>query len=75
MNNPKEFAKIKKQNPDFEVLSKSEIKKKAMDSAKGALSPDSVLPLALLGLILMSAINSIFITIIYRRIVFRPKKQ
>jgi len=75
LNNPKKLAEIKKDNPEFEVLSKEEIKKKAVESAEGAFSPSSILPLSLLGLILMSAINSIFITVIYRRIVFRPRKQ
>ena len=66
---------IKKSNPDYEVLSKEEIRKKAVEGAQGAFSPKSILPLSLLGLILMSALNSIFITIIFRRVVFRPRKQ
>ena len=74
LNAPGGLEKIKKENPDFEVLSKQEIKEQAMDSAKGALNPTSTMTLTLLGLIVMSAMNSIFITIIYRRIVFRRPK-
>lgn len=75
LNKPGGLAEIKKDNPDFEVLSKEEIKKQAMDSARGALSATSTMTLTLLGLILMSALNSIFITIIYRRIVFRTPRN
>ena len=65
LNEPGGLEKIKKENPDFEVLSKEEIKDQAMDGARGALSSTSTMTLTLLGLILMSALNSIFITIIY----------
>lgn len=75
LNEPGGLEKIKKENPDFEVLSKDEIKEQAMDSAKGALNPTSTMTLTLLGLIVMSAMNSIFITIIYRRIVFRRPRH
>lgn len=75
LNDPKKFAEIKESNPDYEVLSKEEIRQQAIEGAEGAFSPKSALPLSLLGLILMSALNSIFITIIYRRVVFRPRKQ
>jgi len=73
--NPKQFKKIQDSNPDFEVLSKEEIKEKVMEGLRSTYSPNSVLTLSLLGMIVMSAVNSIFITIIYRRIVFRPRKQ
>ncbi len=75
LNSPGGLAKIKKENPEFEVLSKEEIKKQAMDNARGALSASSTMTLTLLGLIVMSAMNSIFITIIYRRIVFRTPRR
>ena len=74
LDDPKKFAEIKKSNPDYEVLSKEEIRQKAVKGAEGAFSPKSILPLSLLGLILMSALNSIFISIIYRRIVFRNQR-
>jgi magnesium-transporting ATPase (P-type) len=75
LNKPGGLEEIKKDNPDFEVLSKEEIKEQAMDSARGALSSTSTMTLTLLGLIVMSAMNSIFITIIYRRVVFRTPNK
>ncbi|MCR9172567.1 MAG: DUF4199 domain-containing protein [bacterium] len=75
LNAPGGVAKIKKENPDLEVLSKEEIKEQAMNSARSTLNATATLVVTLLGLIVMSAMNSIFITIIYRRIVFRPRKK
>lgn len=73
LDDPKELAKIKKENADFEVASKEEIREKFMEGYRSSLAPRAVLTLSLLGLIVMSAMNSIFVTIIYRRIVFRSK--
>jgi len=74
LDNPKELAKIKKTNADFEVLSKEEIHDEVMQGYRSTYSANSTLTLSLLGMIVMSAMNSIFITIIYRRVVFRPRK-
>lgn len=71
MNDPKQFEEIKASDPDFEVLSKDEILKKFQSGFRASYSPNSVFSLSLLGLIVLSALNSIFITIIFRRIVFR----
>lgn len=75
LNSPGGLQKLKKQNPDFEVLSKEEIKEQAMGAARSTINPTATMVVSLLGLIVMSTMNSIFITIIYRRIVFRTPKK
>lgn len=71
LDKPGMLEEVKKDNPDFEVLSRQEIEKRIMDGHRSATSPTSVLTLSLLGMVVMSALNSIFVTIIYRRVVFR----
>lgn len=74
MDKPGELAKIKNKNPDFEVLSKDEIFEKIMSGYRSSLNPRATFTLSLLGMVLMSALNSIFVTIIFRRVIFkRPK--
>jgi len=74
MDKPGKLAEIKEQNADFEVLSKDEIFEKIMSGYRSSLNPKSTFTLSLLGLVLMSALNSIFITIIFRRVIFRTQK-
>ncbi len=71
LKDPVKFKKLKASNPDFEVKSKEEIYDEYMKSFESSYSPRSVTTLSLLGLILMSALNSIFVTIIFRKVVFR----
>jgi hypothetical protein len=75
LNDPASFEQIKQDNPDFEVMSKEEIKDQVMTGVKSTLSANATLVTSLLGLIIMTALNSIFITIIYRRIVFRETRR
>lgn len=74
LNNPSELQRIRGENPDFEVMSKEEIHEKVMEGMRSTYNAKSVLTLSLLGMIVMSALNSIFVTIIYRKVVFRRPK-
>jgi len=75
LNDPTKLEEVRKDNPDFEVMSKEEIKDSVMEGVRSTLSANATLALSLLGLIIMSALNSIFITIIYRRVVFRDSSR
>lgn len=75
LDNPVEFQKIKDSNADYEVKSKEEIKEQIMEGYRSSYSANSVMTLSLLGLVVMSAMNSIFVTIIYRKVVFRQPKR
>lgn len=70
---PEKVKLVKEANPDFEVLSNEQIEKNLIDSYRRSTSANSTFVLALLGMVVLSAMNSIFVTIIYRKVVFRPR--
>lgn len=71
LNNPKEFAEIKASNEEFEVMTKEEILTKLKENLVRNYSASFTMTVSLLGLLLLATINSIFITIIYRKLIFR----
>jgi flagellar biosynthesis/type III secretory pathway M-ring protein FliF/YscJ len=71
MQRPSYVDSLKIQNNDFEVLSDEEIFKKIKTDTESALSANSLLVFSLLGLIVLSLTYSIFITIIFRKILLR----
>lgn len=71
LNNPEDFEALKKSNADFEVMSKDEIKKNLITNQEAMFSPQAVTTISLLGMLLLSTVNSIFVTIVFRRIIFR----
>lgn len=73
LNNPKTFQKIKDSNADFEVMTKAQIQKKIMINDKSGLSANSSTIMALLAMTMYTTLNSVFITIIFRKIVFKRK--
>jgi len=75
LDDPVKFQEIKDSNAEYEVKSKEEIKEQVMEGYRSSFSANSVMTLSLLGLVVMSAMNSIFITIIYRKVVFRQPKR
>lgn len=62
---------LKQQNQDFNVMSNEEIYKQIREETASAYSPKSLLTLSLLGLIVLGFTYSIFITIIFRKILLR----
>ena len=71
LNTPEGLSNIREQNPEFEVLTKEEIFKKLKQGPDGFYSPTSTMTLSMLGLLVLGTMNSIFITVIYRKVVFR----
>lgn len=71
LNDPIQFKKLKAANEDFEVMTKEQIEQSIKDNIDASLSPGSTMTLSLLGMLILSTINSIFVTVIYRKIVFR----
>jgi hypothetical protein len=68
---PGGLEQARESNPDFEVLSAEEIFSKMKSGYESFYSPNSTMILSLLALILLSTLNSIFVTVIFRKIVFR----
>ncbi len=71
LGNPDEFAEIKASNEEFEVMTKEEILSKLKENLERNYSASFTMTVSLLGLLLLATINSIFITIIYRKLIFR----
>lgn len=72
LDNPKQFAEIKAR-PEFHSKTKEEIFKQARDNQRAIFSPGSTMTLSLLGMLLLSTINSIVITIVFRRVLFKQR--
>ncbi|TNE70298.1 MAG: DUF4199 domain-containing protein [Bacteroidetes bacterium] len=71
LSDPEGFAEIKASNEAFEVMTKDEILAELKENLERNYSPSFTMTVSLLGLLLLSTINSIFVTIIYRRLIFR----
>lgn len=73
LDDPKEMAKIKKNNPDLESLTREEIYEKAIANQKAMFSPGSTMTISLLGMLLLSTVNAIILTVIFRRVLFKQR--
>lgn len=62
---------LKLQSPEFKVLTKEEIYSKIRLSTISAYSPKALLTFSLLGLMILGLTYSIFITVIFRKILLR----
>ncbi|MEJ6777800.1 MAG: DUF4199 family protein [Crocinitomicaceae bacterium] len=71
LENPESFAEVKKSNAAFEVMTKEDIYAKLIQGPRGFYNPISTMTVSMLAMLLLTTINSIFITIVYRKIVFR----
>lgn len=66
-----EFEAIKRTRPEFEVMGKEEIFKELIQGPRGFYKASTTMTVSMLALLLLATINSIFVTIVYRKIVFR----
>ena len=73
IKNPQDFQILKNSNPDYEVMTVKQIRNIEIKNGKSALSASSDATFAMLAMLLYAMFNSIFITIILRKIVFKNK--
>ena len=66
---------LKMQNQDFNVMTNKEIYSYIKEETSSALSPKSLLTLSLLGLIVLGFTYSIFVMIIFRKVLLREYYQ
>jgi hypothetical protein len=71
LNDPDNIKDLKNENEDLSNKSDQEIKKLMMNNTEMMYSAKFTMVITLLGLTIFSAINSLIISLIYRRIVFR----
>jgi hypothetical protein len=66
-----QFEAIKITRPEFEVMGKEEIFKELIEGPRAFYKASTTMTVSILALLLLATINSILITIVYRKIVFR----
>lgn len=71
LNTPEGLAQARQQNEDFEVLSKDQIYRRMIQGPRTVYSPQTTFVLMLMGLVLLSTVYAILVTIIFRRVLFR----
>ncbi|TNE55121.1 MAG: DUF4199 family protein [Bacteroidetes bacterium] len=71
LDKPEGLKQIRSQNEEFEVLTKEQIYEELTKGLKSVYSAQSTFVLMLLGLVLLSTIYSLLVTIIFRKILFR----
>lgn len=75
LNDPEEFEKMKESNGDFEVMSKDEIRASLITNQEAMYSTQAVTTIGLLGMLMLATVNSILISIVMRRVIFKGIDQ
>lgn len=73
IDDPKQLKEIKEFRPEYGALTKEEIFQEMSKSPKAMFSPGSTMTLSLLGMLLLTTINAIVLTVIYRRVLFKQR--
>jgi hypothetical protein len=75
LEKPGGLEKARESNPEFELLSKEQIYEKLKSGPAGFYKASSTMTLSMLALLLLATLNSIFVTVIYRRVVFKDVRR
>lgn len=70
LDDPAQLKKVR-ENPEMESLTKEEIYKKAIANQRAIFSPTSTMTISLLGMLLLSTINAIILTFVFRRLLYK----
>ena len=72
LNDPKQLAEIKK-SPENESKTKEEIYALGIKNQKAIFNAGSTMTMSLLGMLLLTTINAIVVTVAFRRILFKQR--
>lgn len=75
LDSPEELKAMKESNPSFEVMTKEEIYEDLRKAPQTWYSAKFTMTVGLLAMLLLSTINSIVVTVIYRKIMFRKIEE
>ena len=75
LNDPEQLQALRDSNEDFEVMSVEKLRESLVSNQEAMYSAQAVTTMTLLGLLILATFNSIFITIIYRKLVFPPVQE
>ncbi|MFT5861015.1 MAG: hypothetical protein ACI865_003133 [Flavobacteriaceae bacterium] len=73
MNDPAKLKELKAGNADYEIMTDEEIREQQISNQRAMFSAKSAMTVSLLGMLILSTINSIFITVVYRKLIFRDR--
>jgi len=71
LDDPVELDKIRAENEDFEVMTKDEIYNSMVQGPRIFYNAKSTAIVSMLALLMLATLNSIFVAIIYRKVVFK----
>ena len=71
LDEPEELQNLRDSNTEFEVMTKQDIYDSMIQGPENFYNAKSTMILSLLALLLLATLNSIFVAIIYRKIVFK----
>ena len=71
LDNPTDLKAMRESNAEFEVMSKDQIRESIVSNQRAMYSAQAVTTISLLGMLILATFNSIFITIVMRKLVFR----
>lgn len=65
------LEQTRKSRPEFASMTKEEIYKSLISNPRSFFNPKTTFTIALLGLLMLSVLNSIVLTVVFRRLIFR----
>lgn len=72
LDDPKQMKELRK-SPEMETLTRKEIFDKAIANQRAIFNPGSTMTISLLGMLLLSTINAIILTVVFRRVLFKQR--
>ncbi len=75
LDNPEDLKKLRAANGEFEVMTKEEIYESMIQGPQNFYNPKATAIVSMLALLMLATLNSIFVTIIYRKVVFKKITQ
>ncbi|MBB77615.1 MAG: hypothetical protein CL844_01275 [Crocinitomicaceae bacterium] len=71
LDNPQKFEELKNSNEALEVMTKEDIYNKKLEAGRGFYNPMSTMTISMLAMLLLTTMNSILISLVLRKIIFR----
>ena len=71
LDDPKGLKEIRNSRPEFATMSKEELYNNLVQNPRSFFSYKTVFVMSLLGMLMLSMLNAIVLTIVYRRLIFR----
>jgi len=75
LDDPESLEKLREDNAEFEVKTKKEIFESLKQGPANFYNAGSTMTLSLLSMLILGTLNSIFVTVIYRKVVFRDVQK